>query len=193
MLLYRERLHVPISWWVTGAVCVFILGTTLAAGLSVVIGIAIYLVMGGLLAIGFATWGSATVRVTDRDLSAGSAGLSIDQVSEVSALDQAQTTALRGPNADVAAFMLVRPYLARSVYVAVAGRPANRPYLLIGTRRPADLAAAISAASEAAASEAGRSAAAKAACDDDPHDHAAVMDGTEPVDAAHQRKDGNAW
>lgn len=146
MLLYRERLHVPISWWLAGAACVLILGTMLAAGLSVAIGIAIYLLMGGLLTIAFTAWGSVTVRVTDSELSAGSARLAIEQVSDVSALDQAQTTALRGPSADVAAFMLVRPYLARSVYVAVAGRPADRPYLLIGTRRPADLAAAISAA-----------------------------------------------
>jgi hypothetical protein len=166
MLLYRERLHVPLSWWLVGATCVLILGTTLAAGLSVVIGIAIYLVMGGLLTIAFAAWGSVTVRVTDSELSAGSARLSIDQVSDVSALDQAQSTALRGPSADVTAFMLIRPYLANSVYVAVAGRPANPPYLLIGTRHPAELTAAISAAISAAASKAGRSAAHQAACDD---------------------------
>lgn len=146
MLLYRERLRVPVSWWLVAAACVFILGTTLAAGLSVVIGIAIYLVMGGLVAIGFAAWGSATVQVTESEVIAGSARLAIDQVSDVSALDAEQTAALRGPNADTAAFILVRPYLARSVYVAVIGRPASRPYLLIATRRPVELAAAIESA-----------------------------------------------
>jgi hypothetical protein len=194
MLHYRERLHVPLSWWLGGATCVLILGTTLAAGLSVVIGIAIYLVMGGLLAVGFAAWGSVTLRVTDSELSAGSTRLAVDQVSDVSALDQVQTTALRGPSADAAAFMLIRPYLARSVYVAVTGRPADRPYLLIGTRHPADLAAAISAAAISAASNAGRPATRAAAWDDvDPDDHAAEMDDVGPIDAAHQRKDGNAW
>lgn len=146
MLLYRERLRVPVSWWLVAAACVFILGTTLAAGLSVVIGIAIYLVMGALIAIGFAVWGSATVQVTESEMIAGSARLAIDQVSDVSALDAEQTAALRGPNADTAAFILVRPYLARSVYVAVTGRPASRPYLLIATRRPVELAAAIESA-----------------------------------------------
>lgn len=146
MLLYRERLRVPVSWWLVAAACVFILGTTLAAGLSVVIGIAIYLVMGALVAIGFAVWGSATVQVTESEVIAGSARLAIDQVSDVSALDAEQTAALRGPNADTAAFILVRPYLARSVYVAVTGRPASRPYLLIATRRPVELAAAIESA-----------------------------------------------
>jgi hypothetical protein len=198
MLLYRERLRVPASWWLAGAVCVLILGTTLAAGLSVVIGVAIYVAMGALLATGFAVWGSVAVRVTDSELSAGQARLAIDQVSDVSTLDAAQTAALRGPRADIAAFMLVRPYLATSVYVAVAGRPASRPYLLIATRRPADLAAAILAAvSEAGhlrAPGAGRQAAPDAACDDDdPDDHAAELDGIGPVDAAHLGKDGNAW
>jgi hypothetical protein len=190
MLLYRERLRVPASWWLAGTVCVLILGSTLAAGLSVVIGVAIYIAMGGLLAIAFAVWGSVEVRVTASELSAGPARLAIDQVGDVSALDAAQTAALRGPKADAAAFMLVRPYLARSVYVAVAGRPATRPYLLIATRRPADLAAAI----RAAASEAGHRATANAACnDDDADDHAAEVDGNGPADAAHVRKDGNAW
>jgi hypothetical protein len=190
MLLYRERLRVPASWWLGGAGCVLLLGTFAIAGLSVTIGIAIYLAMGALLAMAFAIWGSVAVQVTDTELSAGPARLAIDQVSEVSALDAAQTTALRGPNADVAAFMLVRPYLGRSVYVAVAGQPASRPYLLIATRRPADLAAAI----RTAASGAGLRAGPQAACDDDdPNDHAAEMDGIGPVDAAHLRKDGNAW
>jgi hypothetical protein len=188
MLFYRERLRVPASWWLVGAVCVLILGTTLAAGLSVVIGIVIYVAMGGLLAIGFAVWGSVEVRVTDSELSAGSARLAIDQVSDVSSLDAAQTAALRGPSADVSAFMLVRPYLARATYVAVAGKPASWPYLLIASRRPADLAAAI----KLAASEARLRAAGDGACDDD-DDHAADTDGIGPVDAAQLRKDGNAW
>lgn len=189
MLLYRERLRVPTSWWLVGAACVLILGTTLVAGLSVAIGVAIYLAMGGLLAVVFVVWGSAAVRVTDSELSAGSVRLAIDQVGDVSALDAAQTAALRGPRADASAYMLVRPYLARSVYVALAGRPASRPYLLIGTRRPDDLAAAI----RTAASGTGLRAAPDVACNDDPDDHAAEMDGIGPVDAAHLRKDGNAW
>jgi hypothetical protein len=189
MLLYCERLRVPTSWWLVGSACVLILGTSLVAGLSVVIGVSIYLAMGGLLAIAFAVWGSVAVRVTDSELSAGSTRLAIEQVSDVSVLDAAQSAALRGPSADAAAFMLVRPYLARSVYVAVAGRPASRPYLLIGTRRPDELATAI----WTAASNAGLQATPGVACDDDdPDDHAAEMDGIGPVDAA-QRKDGNAW
>jgi hypothetical protein len=188
MLLYRERLHLPASWWLTGTLCVLILGTTLAAGLSVVIGAAIYVVMGGLLVIGFLAWGSVTVRVTGAELAAGRARLAIDQVSEVSALDAEQTEAMRGPNADAAAFLLIRPYLANSVYVGVSGRPIDRPYLLIGTRRPTKLAAAVEKAA------AGLRAAQRDACDDyDLDDHSAGAGDTGPVQAANQRKDSNAW
>ena len=39
----------------------------------------------------------------------------------VAALDEAQTRALRGPRADPAAFMLIRPFLKLAVYIEIAG------------------------------------------------------------------------
>jgi Protein of unknown function (DUF3093) len=62
---------------------------------------------------------------------------------EVDALDEARTRALRGPSADPHAFMMVRPYLKLAVYIEITGEHQERPYWLIGTRRPAELAAAI--------------------------------------------------
>jgi hypothetical protein len=50
---------------------------------------------------------------------------------------------MRGPSADPAAHLLLRPYLPLAVYVEIAGRPAGEPYWLIATRHPADLTAAI--------------------------------------------------
>jgi hypothetical protein len=38
---------------------------------------------------------------------------------------------------------MVRPYLKLAVYIEVTGEHQERPYWLIGTRRPAELAAAI--------------------------------------------------
>ncbi|HET7016951.1 MAG TPA: DUF3093 family protein [Streptosporangiaceae bacterium] len=140
--LYFERLRVPVSWWLVSATCVLMLGTTLWAGFSVAIGLIIYLLMGGLLALALATFGSVTVELTKTDLVVGSRKLALSQITEVSAMDEAQTTALRGPRAQAAAYLLIRPYLPESVYFAVAGQP----YWLIGTRRPAELAAAVAAA-----------------------------------------------
>jgi hypothetical protein len=140
--LYYERLRVPVSWWLVSATCVLMLGTTLWAGFSVVTGLLIYLVMGGLLALALATFGAVTVELTETDLVAGSRKLALSQITEVSAMSEAQTTALRGPRAQAAAYLLIRPYLPESVYFAVAGQP----YWLIGTRRPAELAAAVAKA-----------------------------------------------
>ena len=62
---------------------------------------------------------------------------------EVAALDEAQTRAMRGPRADPAALLLLRPYLKVAVYVQVTGQHTTVPYWLVGTRHPAELVAAI--------------------------------------------------
>jgi hypothetical protein len=175
--LYYERLRVPVSWWLVSASCVLILGTTLWAGFSVVIGLIVYLVMGGLLALALLTFGSVTVEVTLNELLVGGRRLPIAQITEVSPMDAGQTTALRGPRADPSAFLLIRPYLPESVYLA----PTGQPYWLIGTRRPADLATAVAEARSRA-------------CDDDgPDDHAMQAGTGSSAQAARRRKDGNAW
>ena len=149
MRVYTERLGAPVSWWLVVTACVALLGTTLSAGLSVTLAIAIYAGLESLCALVLLAWGAATIEVTAAELRAGSQRLPLERIDSVTALDAAQTRALRGPRADPAAYLLVRPYLPRAVYVAVAGRPAGRPYWLIGTRKPAELAAAIERATAA--------------------------------------------
>ncbi len=62
-------------------------------------------------------------------------------VNNVVALDERQTARLRGPGADPAAYLYSRPYLKRSVYLAL--EDGRVPYWLIGTRHPAELAAVV--------------------------------------------------
>ncbi|HEX2319199.1 MAG TPA: DUF3093 domain-containing protein [Streptosporangiaceae bacterium] len=140
---YSERLSVPVAWWVVVTGCVALLGTTLWAGLSLLWAIVIYAALESASALVLLAWGAATIVVTETDLRAGGQRLPLANVANVTALDWDQTSALLGPRADPAAFLIVRPYLHRSVCVAIEGRPAERPYWLIGTRRPAELAAAI--------------------------------------------------
>jgi DUF3093 family protein len=59
------------------------------------------------------------------------------------ALDAEEAARLRGPRADPAAHLLLRPYLKRAVYVEVADPASGVPYWLLATRRPDELAAAI--------------------------------------------------
>ncbi len=150
---YHERLHVPLAWWLLAAPSVLILGATLYAGLLwpwpiiIIGGLA-----GGCTAI-LASLGRGRVEVGDGAVRAGGAALPLAAISEVVALDEQQTTRLRGRRADPAACLYSRPFLKESVYLAVdpaasAARPAiaglsGVPYWLVGTRHPAELAAAV--------------------------------------------------
>ena len=144
---YRERLRVPLAWWLLAMPTALIFGATLYAGLA---GPWPVIIMAG-LAAGCATLlialGLGTVEIRDGTLRAGAAMLPLTAVSEVVCLDEKQTTRLRGPRADPAARLYSRPYLKESIYLAVApsGPEAGAagPYWLIGTRHPAELAAAV--------------------------------------------------
>jgi hypothetical protein len=143
MRYYHEQLRVPISWWLLGLLCVALFGSLVWAGFSILIGIGCYLVLGIGCAAALLTWGAVSVDVADGELRAGSATLRLTRIGDVAALDAAQARALRGPRADPSAFLLIRPYLKLAVYVGVTGDEQGPPYWLIGTRRPAELAAAI--------------------------------------------------
>lgn len=144
---YRERLYVPLAWWLLAVPIVGIFGGTLYAGL----GWPWPVVIVGGLAAGCAAvliaLGRGSVEVGDGTLRAGNAVLPMTAISKVIALDEKQTTRLRGPKTDPAACLYSRPYLRQSVYLAVdtATDPgiAAAGYWLIGTRHPAELAAAV--------------------------------------------------
>jgi hypothetical protein len=185
MRAYRERLGAPASWWLAAFGCILLLGTPLWAGLSLFVAGAIYLVLGVASAATLLIWGGTIVQVREAELLAGARRLPLRQAGQVSALDREQTRALRGPRADPAAYLISRPYLAESVYVEVAGRPPGCPYWLVGTRHPAELAAAIEAARP--------SAGASTPWHDVAGDHAATAGATGPAGEPSGGKDGNAW
>ena len=140
---YRERLAVPAAWWLLAVPVIGLLGGELWAGFGGWAGAVIFAVFGIGLVAGLVAWGSARVEVGAGRLSAGGAELDLVSVTEVVALDDRQAAAMRGPQADPAAHMLLRPYLKRAVYIAVQDPAGQVPYWLVGTRRPAELAAAI--------------------------------------------------
>ena len=139
---YRERLRVPLAWWLLAVPTVLILGATLYAGLDEPWPIIIMTGLAAICVTYLVTMGLATVEIRDGALRAGKATLPLADVSEVVTLDENQTARLRGPRADPAAHLYSRPFLKESVYLAVAP-PGPAPYWLIGTRHPAELAAVI--------------------------------------------------
>jgi hypothetical protein len=173
MRVYHERLSVPLSWWLVGLATIVILATEVIPGWPLPVEVMIYVVLVGGLALMLLNWGRLSVDVSGGELCAGDARLPLTAIGEVAPLDEAQTRSLRGPRADPAAYLMIRPYLRQSVYVEVishaapatgAARPrrwpawlawrngrktrigmlaAGAPYWLVCTRHPADLAAAI--------------------------------------------------
>ena len=140
---YRERLHVPLAWWLLAVPTVLIFGATLYAGLAEPWPIIIMTGLAAGCAALLITMGLGTVEIRDGALWAGNAALPLTAVSEVVRLEEKQTTRLRGPRADPAAHLYSRPYLKESVYLSVNPSSSVAPYWLIGTRHPAELAAAV--------------------------------------------------
>jgi hypothetical protein len=140
---YHERLRPPISWWLISAGCVLILGTELFAGFSLTIGVITYAVLAVICAAFLLHWGGAMVRVQGGVLRAAKVRVPTAATGEVRALDEMQTKAMRGPLADPTAYLLIRPYLKKAVFVELTAPNAEWPYLLILTRHPVELAGAI--------------------------------------------------
>jgi Protein of unknown function (DUF3093) len=146
---YRERLLVPVSYWLLAVPVAVLLG---AEGYFFVDGLFPPLLMLFLFIIAgtfLVNWSSATIEVVGPVLRASRATLAVSAISEAVALDERQSTLLRGSRADPAAHILLRPYLKRAVYIGLADPDAGVPYWLIATRHPEELATAIERAREA--------------------------------------------
>jgi len=140
---YRERLRAPVTWWLAGGVSMFMFGAIVWTGFDLIITVAVFAGLFGLLAAFLLNWGRATIEVSDGALIANKATLPLAAAGQVLPLDEAQARALRGPRADPRAHTLIRPYLHRAVLIEVTGKDAPAPYWLVATRHPAELAAAI--------------------------------------------------
>ena len=155
MRSYREHLRVPASYWVLGFITMATFASFAWAGFNYLIAVAAYLVLVAAPGVALWIWGNATIMVADGELRAGRDILPLAQSGHVQVLDAAQTAKLRGPLADPAALMLIRPYLSRAVYIEIAGAAAGEspahPYWLVGSRDPEALAAAIVSARALAA------------------------------------------
>jgi hypothetical protein len=143
MRSYREHLRVPLSWWLLAIPVIAILGAEVYAGFGGFIPPLIYAVFTAVVAGFLLMWGAASIEVTDGALRAGSATLPLSQVGDVVPLDEKQAAQLRGPRADPAAHLMLRPYLKRAVYISLANEDSGVPYWLIATRHPKELATAI--------------------------------------------------
>lgn len=139
--LYGETLSVPVAWWLLAVPSVITLGAYFYEVFSDPWPPVIMAGLGAACAVLLLLLGRARIEVTGQVLAAGGRELQLGTVTQVMALDERQTSRLRGPRADPAAYLYSRPYLKQSVYLATTDQ--RVPYWLIGTRHPAELAAAV--------------------------------------------------
>ena len=140
---YRERLSVPLRWWVQATMFLatlwlaFIVATP--SWLAWTVTGACFAVTFGLLA--YVGW--ALVEVTDTEFRAGRARIPRHLLGTPEPLDHEQTRRMLGVEADARAYLATRPYLKAAVKVPVSDPDDPAPYWLVGTRYPDRLAAAL--------------------------------------------------
>lgn len=141
---FAETLRVPLRWW---AIATMFHATALLALLVAGLGIWAFVVIAAVVAATVAlllSYGGARIEVAGETLVAGRARIPLRHLGEPHALDAEQTRDRIGPSADARAYLLIRPYVAAAVEVAVRDPQDPTPYWVISSRRPAELAAALS-------------------------------------------------
>jgi hypothetical protein len=128
--------------WVVAAVLAATVGVAYGVPLGARWGALAFLVIGA--GVAWLLFGSATrIQVGSAGLSAGRALLPPAAIGAATPLDPEAAAALRGPNADARAYLVLRGWVRTAVRVEVADPADPAPYWYVSTRRPAELAVAL--------------------------------------------------
>jgi hypothetical protein len=145
---YSERLTVPLRWWVQGTMLIATLWLAVAVAAPPLAAAVVALAAMALLTTCFVSYGGVRVIVRNDEFRAGRAHITTSLVGAVAPLDADATRRAAGVDADARAFLLLRPYLKRSVRVEITDPADPAPYWLVSTRHPDELAAALQSATD---------------------------------------------
>lgn len=140
---YDERLGVPLRWWVQGVMFVATFWLAMVVAMPATWAWSLTAAILALLALAFLAYGSARVVIEDGWFRAGRARIEASYVGTAVALDEETTRRTAGRDADVRAYLLLRPYLKRAVKVEIVDPADPTPYWLVSTRHPEGLASAL--------------------------------------------------
>ena len=126
---YRERLFVPLRWWVQATMLLATLWLAFIVSMPAAAAWTATAVLVLITFAGFAWIGSARVEVRDGVLYAGTAHISVALLGPVEPLDAEETRRVHGVDADARAFLVTRPYLKR-VGAGARARP-RRPHAVL--------------------------------------------------------------
>lgn len=139
--LFKEKLW-PTPWiWVI-AVGLSAAGILMFSPISAAAGIIAALVLFAIITTLLIS-STPTITVTDTNLRVGRASIERKFVGDVEAFRGAEATAERGPRLNGLAFMCFRGWIDPVVKIQITDPADRTPYWLTSTRRPEELAAAL--------------------------------------------------
>lgn len=139
---FRERLYVPLRWWLIATVGVAIGGAEVFAGFDWHLVVLVYLGLALPTAALLLAVGHVTVTVDSEGLHERGRTLRFDQMLGVQQLDHEKTKRQLGPGGDRTAHLVARSYVPESVAIRTT-EDTGTPYWLVSSRRPADLVSAL--------------------------------------------------
>jgi hypothetical protein len=151
-MLFRERLAVPIIWWVLAGLF----------SLSVLVAVGAYLgpawglgTSVATLLMAVAIFGSAAIviSVDEQEVRVGRATIEHAYIATCRALNAEETRRRTGVEADARAHLALRPYIKTTVEITLDDIEDPVPYWLISTRHPQRLAAALQDAASSTLTE----------------------------------------
>jgi DUF3093 family protein len=141
-MLFRERLTVPIIWWVLAGL--FSLSVLIAVGAYLGpawgVGTSVAMLLVAAAIFGFA---SIVISVDEREIQVGRAAIEHLYIATSRALNAEETRRRTGVEADARAHMVLRPYIKTTVEITLDDPEDPVPYWLVSTRHPQRLAAAL--------------------------------------------------
>ena len=144
-MLFRERLSVPVLWWVLAVGFALSMLAALGFYLGPVWGIA-GAACSLLAATGLFARAGILVSVDDHAIRIGRAEIDHPYIAGCRALDADGTRRRAGVQADARAHLVLRPYIATAVEITLSDPADPVPYWLVSSRRPEELAATLAAA-----------------------------------------------
>lgn len=141
---FDERLAVPWWWWPVGLAIAVLGAAEIHSGASGPLrSVLPYVVLPGLTTLVLVGSSRSRIRLADGVLHVPGARVPVAALGAVTPLDATGVRRWLGPLAQRWAFVALRPWLQSGVRLELADPADDTPYWLIGTRRPAELVAAL--------------------------------------------------
>ena len=141
-MLFRERLTVPIIWWVLAGLfslsVLIAVGAYLGPAWGVGTSVATLLVAAAIFASA-----SIVISVDANEIHVGRASIEHAYIAACRALNAEDTRLRAGNEADARAHMVLRPYIKTAVEITLDDPDDPVPYWIVSTRQPQQLAAAM--------------------------------------------------